>query len=223
MRVLSWYFDFISPFAYLQTSRLGDFPDDVRIEPRPVLLGPILAHWSTLGPAEIPQMRTFTYQHVLWYARRRGIPLQFPPRHPFNPLGALRLALVVGSGVEPVVRIFRHIWADGRAVDDESEFTALAASLGVADPLSLTEDPAIKRRLRENTEEAIERGVFGVPTFAVDERLFWGNDATDMLLDYLRDPKGFDDTEMQRVSGLPVGASRNWRSGSGSSKQRTSD
>ena len=77
---------------------------------------------------------------------------------------------------------------------------------------------SIKDRLRENTEAAIQRGVYGVPTFealreggATAGELFWGLDATDMLLDYLVDPAMFDAPEMRRIAGLPVGAGQNPR------------
>jgi predicted DsbA family dithiol-disulfide isomerase len=66
----------------------------------------------------------------------------------------------------------------------------------------------VKAQLRENTDEAIRLGVFGVPTFAVDDHLFWGIDATEMLLDYLDDPQLFDSDEMKRLAYLPVAAAR---------------
>ena len=62
--------------------------------------------------------------------------------------------------------------------------------------------------LRDNTARAIARGVFGVPTFAVDDELFWGVDATDMLLDYLADPQRFQRGELARVSQLPIASER---------------
>jgi hypothetical protein len=70
------------------------------------------------------------------------------------------------------------------------------------------DDPDVKEALRRNTEQAIGRGVFGVPTAVVNGEIFWGEDSTDMLLDYLRDPGLFDDAEMRRVSELPIAAAR---------------
>jgi predicted DsbA family dithiol-disulfide isomerase len=69
-------------------------------------------------------------------------------------------------------------------------------------------DPDVKQTLRTNTEWAIERGVFGVPTFVIGAELFWGHDALDMAVDYLRDPAGFNDREMSRIDDLPVGVIR---------------
>ena len=85
----------------------------------------------------------------------------------------------------------------------------MARALGVADPQTVLADPAIKQRLRDNTEWARERGVFGVPTLVVDDEFFWGHDAVDMALDYLKSPQSFADPAMQAADTLPVGVTRN--------------
>ena len=95
--VLRWYFDFISPFAYLHWRKLRSLARERPIELVPVALGAVLAAHGQKGPAEIRGKREFTYQHVLWLARREGVPLRFPPAHPFNPLTALRLSIVAGN------------------------------------------------------------------------------------------------------------------------------
>ena len=87
-----WYFDFISPFAYLQWMVLRRDHADLDINPKPLLFAGLLKHWGQLGPAELPGKRVHTYRLVLWQARQMGIALRFPPAHPFNPLPALRLA-----------------------------------------------------------------------------------------------------------------------------------
>ncbi|MCX7274029.1 MAG: DsbA family protein, partial [Burkholderiales bacterium] len=86
MKTLNWYFDFISPYAYLQSTRLDDFSQDVLVKCHPVLFAGLLAHHGQKGPAEIAGKRTFTYEHVAWLAERNGIALRFPASHPFNPL-----------------------------------------------------------------------------------------------------------------------------------------
>ncbi len=85
---------------------------------------------------------------------------------------------------------------------------ALTAKPDLANAAARIDEPVVKQALRRTTEEAIARGVFGVPTFWVDGELFWGFDATGMLLDYLNDPSLFQDPEMQRISNLPVGVQR---------------
>ena len=106
--------------------------------------------------------------------------------------------------------IFRFIWGQGNRPDQADEWQALAKQLNLTvDKASeLVSDANVKETLRRNTEEAIADGVFGVPTFVVDGELFWGFDATEMVVDYLQDPETFIDAEMQRISDLPVGMQR---------------
>jgi len=205
---IDWYFDFISPFAYLQWHALDRLPKDAEVSPRPILFAALLNHWGQLGPAEIPGKRNFTYRHVLWLASRHGVPMRAPVAHPFNPLRALRLALACNASHEAVDAIFRFIWAESRDLDDDDDFTALGRALGIDEPLRAIAAPEVKQALKAASAEAVARGVFGVPTSAAGDQLFWGFDATDMLADYLRDPTLFDSEEMRRAGNLPVRASR---------------
>jgi 2-hydroxychromene-2-carboxylate isomerase len=208
MQTLDWYFDFISPFAYLQQERFDRLPADVEVCCKPVLLAGLLDHWGSKGPAEVPAKRIFTYRHVHWLAGQHGIPFRMPPAHPFNPLKLLRLAIALGNQAGTIQEIFRFVWRDGQSTEDPSAWAALTAKLGLANAAARIDEPVVKQALRRTTEEAIARGVFGVPTFWVDGELFWGFDATGMLLDYLNDPSLFQDPEMQRISNLPVGVQR---------------
>ena len=91
--VADWYFDFVSPFAYLQSEQLASLAPRITVRYKPVLFAGILGAHGQLGPAEIPAKRAFTYRFVLWQAKRLGIPLKLPHEHPFNPLPLLRLAI----------------------------------------------------------------------------------------------------------------------------------
>jgi len=207
MRV-TWYFDFISPFAYLQCERLNLLPEGTEIEYRPVLFGGLLKHWAHKGPAEIASKRRFTYRQALWIARRDGVAFRAPPAHPFNPLGALRLAIALDSDGDKVKSIFRFIWAEGHRPDDPDSWNTLVERLNIPDASDRVASPDVKFALRSNTEEAIALGVFGVPTIAVEKELFWGYDMTDMAAEYLEDPLAFEDAEMQQIGILPVGTER---------------
>ena len=203
---LPWYFDFISPFAYLQWRRLRRDHADVALEPKPLLFAAILNHVGQLGPAEIPQKRRHTYRIVLWQARAAGIPLHFPPAHPFNPLPALRLCLAAPDRMQAIDAIFAHIWEHGRLADSVEALADVAASLGIDDPAAIARDE-VKRELLANGEEAMALGVFGVPTLRVRDELFWGNDATELALAFARDP-GTLDAEMRRVDAIPEAIQR---------------
>jgi 2-hydroxychromene-2-carboxylate isomerase len=202
-----WFFDVISPFAYLQWVRLRRDHPQVLLRPRPLLFGALLQHHGQLGPAEIPGKRAFTYRFVAWEARRLGIVLRFPPAHPFNPLIAMRLILACDDATAATDAVFAHIWRDGQAADSAAALAGVAASLGIPDVEAAVARDDVKTALRGNTEQAIARGVFGVPTLCIGDALFWGNDATPMALDYIAEPAAFAH-EFDAVAALPVGIVR---------------
>lgn len=208
MTPATWYFDFVSPYAYLQSRLLHKFKGKAAIAMKPVLFAGLLGHWKNVGPAEFPPKRVWTYRFCTWFARDHGIPFKFPPRHPFNPLKPLRLAVARGAAPETVHAIFDFIWAEGRDPTDPVEWLALGMRLGLTDPDAAAERPEAKEALRANTDAAIAAGVFGVPSFVVGGEVFWGVDATDFVLQYLENPKLLHDPEFKRVSTLPAGAER---------------
>jgi 2-hydroxychromene-2-carboxylate isomerase len=208
-----WYFDFVSPFAYLQCEQLPALETRLRIRYRPVLFAGLLKAHGHKGPAEIPAKRRFTYRFVVWQARKLGIPLKFPAAHPFNPLPLLRLAIAADGDPEAVRRIFRFVWRDGRIGDLPIEWAELMSELALPDAATRIDTPEVKDALRSNTDDALARGVFGVPTLAIGEQLFWGVDATAMAADYVAAGCKWDDPEMMRVASLPVGAERDPKGG----------
>jgi 2-hydroxychromene-2-carboxylate isomerase len=203
-----WVYDVISPFAYLSLPRLKEFSGRVTLEPRPVLFAALLDHFGQRGPAEISTKRRFTYRFALWRARRLKLPMRLPPAHPFNPLAALRLIIAAGSDLRAAETVLTAAFRDGRDLGDPKVIEALAHELGVTEPQVQLADPAVKARLRANTDWAIARGIFGVPTFVIGEEFFWGHDAIDMALDYLKGPDSFADEAMRAIESLPMGAER---------------
>ena len=208
LRSAAWYFDFISPFAYLQWQRLRTWGDRLALEPRPIVLAAVLGERGQKGPAEIPEKRLFTYRYVQWRADAQGVTLRFPPAHPFNPIASLRLCIACGCTPESVTAIYEHIWRDGLAGDTAGALAPVAERLGIADVEAAIGVPEVKAKLRGFTDAALGEGVFGVPTVSLEGHLFWGDDATPMLEDYLDDPALFEGDEMKRIAGLPVAASR---------------
>ena len=201
-----WYFDFVSPYSYLQCERLLELP--LAIRARPLVFAGLLGHWGQKGPAEMETKRRFTYEQVVWLARRDAVALRFPPRHPFNPIKPLRLAVALGSDIDTIRAIFRFIWREGVDVESEEGWKALCERVRAGDGDALVARQEVKDQLRRNGEEALAAGVFGVPTLVIDGRIFWGYDATPMAHEYLIDPARFDSEEMKRVAGLPVGTRR---------------
>lgn len=209
MRVSAdWYYDVISPYAYLQTASLPGLAALMDITPRPILFAGVLRHWGQLGPAEIAPKRVFTYRHCLALAGARGLPFVMPPQHPFNPLPALRLLMAMDADLATVARALAFVFGAGNPVDHD-DAAGLADWLGAsAEQRALARSAIVKDGLRAATEAATAAGVFGVPTFVVDGEHFWGNDSEGMLRDYLRDPGCFQRGEMARAATLPPGAQR---------------
>ena len=208
MTKATWFFDFISPFAYLQLAQFPKLPDDLQIKPVPVVFGGLLKHWGQLGPAEIPPKRRFVYRFFQWNADRLGIGFAMPPRHPYNPVPSLRLCVAAGSRSDHVRAVFDVIYGQGLQPDTPEGIEAIAQALNIPDPDAALSDPQVKDTLRSNTEEAVAQDVFGVPTFVVDGQVFWGGDATEMMLHYLDEPDLFETPEMKRISEMPMGMTR---------------
>jgi 2-hydroxychromene-2-carboxylate isomerase len=180
MKRITFWLDFISPYAYLAFEQLPLALEGLsyEVEYRPVLFAGLLKHHGQLGPAEIAGKREWTYRQVLWLAKANGLPMRMPSVHPFNPLGLLRLALACGPNRYVCETIFRHVWRGGADAADAGRLEQLRQQLAP------TRDPAsdeVKNALKQATQDAIAAGLFGVPTFSVDDRLFWGFDALPML------------------------------------------
>jgi len=203
-----WYFDLISPYSYLHLKQFHKLPADLEIEYVPVLFAGLLKHWEHKGPAEIPPKRTYMYRQLVWLAAHLGIPYMMPPAHPFNPLRALRLVIAAGATRESVETAFDMVWKEGKDLQDPAVLAELAQRLHIGDVHAALGDEQVKSRLKANTDDAIAKGVFGVPTFLMGEVMFWGQDSLDMMRDYLKDPDLFETPEMRRVVGLPVGTAR---------------
>jgi 2-hydroxychromene-2-carboxylate isomerase len=207
-RTAEWFFDFVSPFAYLQLEQFETLPASLTVEPKPIVLGALLNHWGQKGPAEIAAKRVFTYRQALYRAQRLGIDYRMPPAHPFNPIKALRLAIAMGGSLDVIRRIFRHIWRDGQDVASPEGFAALCEAMGFPDGVQAVEAQSVKEALRRNTGRAISLDVFGVPTFALDGDLFWGEDATALFVECVESNAWLESPEARRVSQLPVGVQR---------------
>ncbi|MFZ3000184.1 MAG: DsbA family protein [Undibacterium umbellatum] len=206
MKQLDWYFDFISPFAYLQSEMLHHLQGVQQITYRPVLFAGLLNHWDNKGPAEIAPKRLWTFEHCAWLAHKHGIPLSMLPEHPFNPLPLLRLCLALGSTEAAVHRLFRFVWRDGHIPAQTEHWQALLDELQVTP--AMLDIAAVKDALRRNGELAIAAHVFGVPTAVVDDRCFWGLDGTDMLQAYLQGDAFFASAELAAAQTMPCGQQR---------------
>jgi len=184
MKHITFYLDFISPYAYLAFEKLPQTLEGLSYSVRykPLLLGALLRHHGNVAPAQVVPKREWTYRHVLWLGRVNGIPIEMPASHPYSPLPHLRLALATSrdGDVSRYVAetIFREIWRGGGEAVSAERLSALAAQLSVVREATGEE---VKAQLKANTDAAAAAGVFGTPTFEFEGKLFWGFDSLPML------------------------------------------
>ena len=208
MKQITFYLDFISPYAYLAFEELPHalMGLSYSVSYKPVALGVLLRHHGSLGPAEIPAKRDWTYRHVMWLAHSRGLTLDMPAAHPFNPMPLLRLAV----GTEPqglpnryvCETLFRHVWQGGADAVEASRLQAITAQLAPQRSATLE---AVKAQLKAHTDDAMALNIFGVPAFEVDGKVFWGLDALPMLRAYLEGDAWFSDANWNAPLTLPSG------------------
>lgn len=191
MREITFYLDFVSPYAWLAFAQLPAQLEGIscHVRYRPVLLGALLKQYANPGPAGIAPKRDWTYRHAEWLGHAQGTPLRMPLRHPFNPLPLLRLALECSDdgciNRFTADALFRHVWEGGGDALAPERIAALRERLAAQ---LRTDAQAVERAkglLRANTEAATAAGAFGVPTCMVDDHAFFGVDGLPMLRAYL--------------------------------------
>ena len=212
MKHITFYLDFVSPYAWLAYERLPDALEGLSysVSYKPVLLGALLQQHANPGPAGIAPKRDWTYRHVTWLGHAQGTPLQMPARHPFNPLPLLRQALACSDDgcINRFVAgaLLRHVWQGWHDALDAERLRVLAGQLSEQiRPGQDMHSDGPKALLRANTEAAQAAGVFGVPAFEVDGKLFWGLDGLPMLRAYLAGDAWFDGPQWDAVAQVPSG------------------
>ena len=211
MKHITFYLDFISPYAWLAFEELPQalLGLSYSVTYKPLLFAALLKHHGQLGPAEMPAKRDWTYRQVQWLAHSKGRTLDLPAAHPFNPLGLLRLAIATDPQGQPnryvCETVFKHVWVGGQDAADAARLATLTQQLA---PARSPGDDAVKAQLKANADEAIAKGVFGVPAFEVDGKVFWGQDALPMLRACLEGDTWFDGPAWNGVASLPVGIVR---------------
>lgn len=193
---LDFYYDFASPYSYLAACRIEAMAElaGIRVDWRPFLLGPIFAAkgMKTSPLASDPQKNAHMWADLTRLAvAARLPPVTRPDPFPANSLLGARVALFLNDACRPSFSraLFRAEFAEGRDIADRECVRQVLAGLGHfdADVIAEAESQPNKDRLRERTEEAAARGVFGAPTFfTADGEMFWGSDRLDMALGHAR-------------------------------------
>lgn len=186
-----FYFDFLSPYSYLASQVIAKTPAyrEIDFRYKPVVFGSILSKLGTKGPGEIPTRRRLGLHDGIMLASMYDIPFEGPPTHPFNTIVALRSVCDVEDEAkkgELMQAYFRAAWAEGKDIETDEVLQACLAACGIEQNAS---DAASKREnrqaLKANTRELLELGAWGVPTFVVDDLVFFGHDRLPLLRAYL--------------------------------------
>ncbi len=213
--MIEFYFDVISPYVWLTSHRLKKLQDKLNLEIQytPVLFAGLLNAHGSLGPAEIPAKREYTVIDAMRWANFYGLKYEGPPQHPFNPLKALRSCLYFKENKQRakwVELLLDACWSQGLDIRQDSTLLSLAKDFKINgdELLQAIASPEIKTQLKQNTIHAVERGVFGVPTFRVEDQIFWGHDRLDLLELYLQGKLNIDLNKCKEVLQRPRAADR---------------
>ncbi|MEL7231798.1 MAG: 2-hydroxychromene-2-carboxylate isomerase [Pseudomonadota bacterium] len=196
-KTLEFFFDFISPTAYVAQAIVPGVIErtGAELKLRPMFLGGVMQATGNKPPGTVPAKGKYMGQDLARNCKRYSLTMHFNPHFPMMNTRILTGAMIrLEDQPEEQMRLFKagwqHLWGrpDGINAGDEAEFKAAFGGEGLdADKLwALGTDPETKQMLRANTEEAVERGAFGAPTFFVGDEMFFGHDRLDYAEEALR-------------------------------------
>ncbi len=189
-KTVEFLFDFGSPAAYLAWTQLPKLASDTgaTIDAQPMLLGGVFQATGNRAPIAVPLKGSYLFKDMDRFARRYGVPLVMNPHFPINTITLMRIdvgMLDAGHAQLQAYRdaVFRAIWVDKRNMNDADTVAEVLTAAGLDAPklLAIAADPQVKEALKTRTQQAVERGVFGAPTFFVGDEMFWGQDRLDFV------------------------------------------
>lgn len=192
-KTLEFYFDFGSPTAYLAHKRLGQLADQYPLEViyKPMLLGGVFKAIGSASPVTIPAKGLYMMQHDLpRFAQRYNVELKPNPFFPINTLNLMRMAIAAEqlACAEAFIDLaYDAIWTQGKNMGDAEVVSAVLTEhqLDAKALLDLSQHPDTKASLIAATESAVERGIFGTPTFFMEGEMYFGQDRLDFVLEAL--------------------------------------
>jgi 2-hydroxychromene-2-carboxylate isomerase len=193
-KTVEFYFDLGSPATYLAYTQLPKICEqtDSQLIYVPILLGGVFKATGNASPATIPAKGRYMFIDLDRFARRYGVPLKINPHFPINTL--LLMRAVTGMQMRHPERfaafidcLFKALWIEGRNLNDPATVGAVLSenSFDPQEILALTVDEDVKNELKETTEKAVQRGVFGAPSMFVGDQLYFGQDRLDFVIEAL--------------------------------------
>jgi 2-hydroxychromene-2-carboxylate isomerase len=188
-RDLEFLFDYGSPFSYLASLQVEGFAkrNNATVVYTPILLGAVLKATGNASPMTVPAKGRYMATELRRWSARYKVPFK-PNPHPFmsNTLPLMRGAVAAQKiGFFPLYHraVYRAVWAEAQDLGDDSVLRKVLEQVGVpaTELVAAAQRQEVKDGLRSNTDRAVERGVFGAPTFFVGDEMFWGNDRFDFV------------------------------------------
>jgi 2-hydroxychromene-2-carboxylate isomerase len=192
-KTVEFFFDVGSPAAYLAWTQLASL--GCPVDHKPMLLGGVFQATGNQSPMMVPAKGSYMQRDLALHAQQYGVPFRHNPHFPINTLTLMRGATAVQMQqperfADYVAAVFRAIWVDGKDMNDPQVVASVLQAAGF-DPAALlaqASQPQVKERLKQVTQDAVARGVFGAPTFFVDGQMFWGQDRLDFVKQALKAP-----------------------------------
>ncbi len=189
IKSFDFYFDFISPYSFLahKKIKLIEQENSIKIRYMPILLGGLHNLHGIKAPAFIPAKAKFMIRDCKLIAEKNKIKFKFNSYFPIKSLNLMRGVIVAEEDNYKsyyIDSIFNSIWADGLNLNDEKIVYKILQNLNV-NPKTFflrTASSSIKESLRKKTNEAYENGIFGAPSFISNNKIFWGQDRLDFVL-----------------------------------------
>lgn len=191
---VDFYFDFGSPAAYLAWTQLPKICADngATLNYKPMLLGGVFQATGNRAPMTVPLKGNYLFDDLGRFARRYGVVFRHNPHFPVNTITLMRVASGLQMRADPrfdayVKAMFEAMWVNAKNLGDAATLAEVlaAAGLDAAELMALAAEPAVKDRLRSDTEAAVARGIFGAPTLFVGNAMYWGQDRLDFVREAL--------------------------------------
>ena len=189
IKPFEFYFDFGSPYSFLAHKQIRKIESDnsIKIKYIPILLGGLLKLAGIKANADIPIKGKYMIKDCKLWAEKNQITFKFNNYFPINTLNLMRSAIVAEKknfAENFINKVFDAIWKDGLNLNDDLIIEKLLKNLDINPKSFLLEatEPAIKTELKKRTEDAFKMGIFGAPTFVVNNKIFWGQDRIEFAL-----------------------------------------
>ena len=186
---IDFYFDFISPYSFLAHKRIRKIEkiENIKFIYKPILLGGLHNLIGITAPAFINPKAKFMFRDCKMVSRKFNIKFKFNPLFPINSLKLMRGLLSIKNGLKNtyIDLFFDAYWKDALNLNDEKIIFGILKKIKISKNNFLKNIKAqkIKDKLKQLTQNAYKKDIFGAPTFVVNKKIFWGQDRLDYALD----------------------------------------